>query len=510
VSADALVTLSAVARWFTLVASVIGLPLALLSFAQAHRIVRASADDDRHLLARFARSSEALSVAAQLAFVAVAVSFVSFPPAPPNDRAQVAPFFDGILRTAGFGLGALVLALKSLLNLVVDASVARPRSLREAAHVAELEAINRRLEQATQAKSDFLANMSHELRTPLNAVLGFSELLDEQAGGVLNERQRHYLSNIGDAGRHLLGLINDVLDLSKVEAGRLELRPGLVSLSAVLEPIVSSTRTAADRANVRFDVSTPDEVLLGVDAGRIRQILYNLLSNAVKFTPQGGSVELVATLDGRALDLSVSDSGIGIPPNKRDKVFGTFERLHEGSSAVTGTGLGLALTKRLVELHHGTIAFNDREGGGTIFCVHIPDAVASALAGDRLLVVEDERRDADLIVALAARSGMQSEVVTSVDAAMAAIWRSTPRAVVLDLRLAGERGERVLEMLKGDPATRAVPVVVVTVEDDDGRSRMLGADDHITKPIDHDRLRGWLEHVAARSRDEAVVAAEYP
>jgi len=409
------------------------------------------------------------------------------------------------LQTGGATVAVLGLVAAAAVVFLFERTMRQRDELRRGR--AALAQTNLALETAGRHKSDFLASMSHELRTPMNAILGFSDLLLEQIGPEITERQRRYLRNISDAGQHLLGLINDVLDLSKVEAGRLDLRRELITLPALVEPVAASTRAAADAAGLRFDVSAPADLMLDADTGRVRQILYNLLSNAVKYTP-AGSVELTLAADGRDLGITVRDTGIGIPDDKHDRVFGTFERLHEGRAEASGTGLGLALTKRLVELHGGSIGFAPRARGGTEFHVRLPDLVAVAAKADRVLVVEDERRDADLIVALAARSGLDSEVVTSVPSALAAIRRSTPTAVVLDLRLSDERGERVLETLKADPVTRGVPVVVVTVEDDEGRSRELGADDHITKPIDHDRLAGWLAAVAERRTSEERVLAD--
>jgi CheY-like chemotaxis protein len=349
--------------------------------------------------------------------------------------------------------------------------------------------------------------MSHELRTPLNAIIGFSELLQEQLAPTINDRQKRYLGNVRDAGGHLLGLINDVLDLSKVEAGRVELRPETIVLETLLAPVLAATREAARLHNVDFaPASDGDRRAIQVDVGRVRQVLFNLLSNAVKFTPAGGRVTLMSTIDRGALDLVVSDTGVGIPAEKLSRVFGTFERFHEGSLSVAGTGLGLALTKRLVELHHGTIDFTSREGQGSTFHVRLPDVVVDTHVR-RVLVVEDESRDAELVVALVAAHGLTSEVAASVEEAMAAIVRSVPSGIVLDLRLRDGRGEQILELLKTDPSTARIPIVIVTVEDDEGRSDLLVADDYLTKPIDRPRLGRWLSRVAAREVRMAVAAS---
>src|SRR4029077_17006228 len=252
-------------------------------------------------------------------------------------------------------------------------------------------------EAATHAKSAFLASMSHELRTPLNAVLGFSALLREQLATTLSERQIRYLGNIRDAGERLLDLINDVLDLSKVEAGRIELRPETLSLEALVEPVLASTTAASAARGVSFDASVADGVAVRLDPGRVRQGLYNLTSNAVKFTLPGGRVTFRAEARGDSVHFEVEDTGIGIPAAKRDRVFGAFERLHEGLADMPGTGLGLALSRRLVELHGGVIDFTSVDGEGSTFRVDLPKAVGDRLTADRVLIVEDDLRDADLI-----------------------------------------------------------------------------------------------------------------
>ncbi|MDE3111567.1 MAG: response regulator [Chloroflexota bacterium] len=362
------------------------------------------------------------------------------------------------------------------------------------------------LEDATRAKSEFLANMSHELRTPLNAILGFSDLLLEQLPALTPAQQR-YFKNIKDAGNHLLRLINEVLDLSKVEAGRIELRPEPIRVNTLLEPVLASTEEAAAAASLSFRSQFAPDAVVRVDPGRVRQILYNLLSNAVKFTPKNGAVGLTVSLEGRDLRIEVSDSGIGIPEDKRSRVFGTFERLHEGRSDASGTGLGLALTKRLVELHGGTIRFESEEGRGTTFVARIPEAAYAPVSGPRLLIVEDDQRDAELLAALAAGVGAATEIVNTVAAARDAIRRDAPLAVLLDLRLPDDRGEHLLAELKSDAATRALPVLVVSVEDDEGRSRPLGADDHLTKPIDAERVSAWIRKtVGAQARAVRAVA----
>jgi signal transduction histidine kinase len=411
-------------------------------------------------------------------------------------------------RELGAPLFVAILVAGALAALLAAAWIVVTRSRAQLATAnAELKDLNQQVQAATRAKSDFLANMSHELRTPLNAVLGFSDVLLEQLRPAITERQARYLHNIHSAGDHLLELINDVLDLSKVEAGRLVLRPELVTLPTLLEPVIASAAQLATDRGVRFE--TPD-VPTGtalVDAARVRQVLLNLLSNAVKFSRTSGTVRLLVAVDSGDLRFEVIDEGVGIPPEKRERVFGVFERLHEGVVEASGTGLGLAITKKLVELQHGTIDFESEEGKGTRFFVCLEDVMAeSSVVGPRVLVVEDDPRDAELLATVAREAGHRVEVAPNGAAGLLAIARNLPIAIILDLRLPDRRGDEILRSLKADPTTARVPVLIVTVEDDDGHARLMGAADHMTKPVDRARLRKWLAQVGVGGGSLARVA----
>jgi signal transduction histidine kinase len=236
----------------------------------------------------------------------------------------------------------------------------------------ELQRVYRELETASKHKSDFLANMSHELRTPLNAVIGFSEVLHEQMFGELNERQLAYVDDIRAAGQHQLSLINDVLDLAKIEAGRMELELSEVALPAVLRSAVSMHAERANQAGVELGLRTePEEITITADERRVRQILFNLVSNAVKFTPPEGRVEISAHLENDHVEVAVADTGPGISAPELETIFEEFEQTAEGKQ-VEGTGLGLPLSRKLVELHGGRLWAESEPGRGSTFLFTLP------------------------------------------------------------------------------------------------------------------------------------------
>ena len=237
----------------------------------------------------------------------------------------------------------------------------------------ELRRLYRELETASQHKSDFLANMSHELRTPLNAIIGFSQVLREEMVGGVNGKQAEYLDDILSSGNHLLSLINDVLDLSKVEAGQVELELAPFSLQEALERGVAMVRERATRDGVQITLAANTDVdVVSGDERRIRQVIFNLLTNAVKFTPAGGSVDVWATQVNGEVSVSVADAGPGIAVEDRRRVFEEFQQTAAGIEQGEGTGLGLALSKRLVELHGGRIWVDGEPGKGSTFVFTLP------------------------------------------------------------------------------------------------------------------------------------------
>jgi signal transduction histidine kinase len=237
----------------------------------------------------------------------------------------------------------------------------------------EIEDKSRQLEAASQHKSEFLANMSHELRTPLNAIIGFSEVLTDRMFGELNEKQEEYLKDIYASGTHLLSLINDILDLSKIEAGRMELELTDFHLPTALDNALTLVRERAARRNITLQMSV-DERLgeVRADERKIRQVVLNLLSNAIKFTPEGGQIEVAAVPRDGLVEVSVSDTGVGIAPEDLEAVFEEFRQVGTADKKVEGTGLGLTLCRKFVQLHGGKIWVKSEVDVGSTFTFTIP------------------------------------------------------------------------------------------------------------------------------------------
>ena len=243
---------------------------------------------------------------------------------------------------------------------------------------AELEMTNRELERANRLKSEFLASMSHELRTPLHTIIGFSELLSEELEGPLNEKQQRFVQHIHKDSLHLLELINDVLDISKIEADRLELRPEAFDFTALVAESLASVRSLAEAKSQTLETASDVPTAVEADRLRIKQILVNLLSNAIKFTPEGGRIRLEARVQESMVVVSIHDNGIGIPPEEHESIFDKFHQVGATTKGVReGTGLGLAITKRLVEQHGGSIWVQSKPREGSTFVFTLPLASAN-------------------------------------------------------------------------------------------------------------------------------------
>jgi signal transduction histidine kinase/ActR/RegA family two-component response regulator len=374
----------------------------------------------------------------------------------------------------------------------------------------ELEVRSAELTVVSRHKTEFLASMSHELRTPLNAVIGFSEVLLDRMFGDLNDRQAEYLQDIRSSGLHLLELLNEILDLSKVEAGRMELQPAVFAVREVLESSLSLVRERAVQHRIELRLSVGDGVkTLYADPLRFKQVLLNLLSNAVKFTPDDGLVQLSAEVTAGELRVTVSDTGIGIPPEDRERIFESFQQGGRGTTKEEGTGLGLTLTRRLVDLFQGRLWLDTTVGVGSTFGFSVPlgsEPTADAAESDEghgrrpLLVVDDDRASLDLVTAYL--EGCGTDIVRARDGAEALelARRLRPAGVVLDIRLPKVDGWDVLAALKGDPTTAGIPVVVVSIVDEPGRAHALGVAEYLTKPVSREELLSSLRRTGALDR----------
>ena len=368
------------------------------------------------------------------------------------------------------------------------------------------------LERAAKFKDQFLSTMSHELRTPLNAVLGFSDLLTEERYGPLNERQQRYVKHIHTGGKHLLTLINDILDLSKIEAGRLQLAIDTVSLVTSFAEVTDTMRPLADKKSHTLLQRALPGLSVRADATRLKQILMNLIGNAIKFTPEGGKIELAAKRVGDFVRIEVRDSGPGIPPEEQQRIFDAFYRLRRSEKAAEGTGLGLAITQRLVQLHGGELGVESEVGSGSCFYFTLPfvptyvaeapgaseSGAARSLAGSRILVVEDDSSAAQLLETQLASAGYVATVCREPQHALELAAELQPSAITIDIVMKPINGWELLSNLKSDSRTSQIPVIVVTIVDQPSTGALLGADEYIVKPVDKTTLLSAVKRCLSR------------
>ena len=385
---------------------------------------------------------------------------------------------------------------------------------------------NVELEDASRMKSEFLANMSHELRTPLNAIIGFSEVLKDGMVGEMSEKQRAFIGDIFSSGNHLLSLINDILDLSKVEAGKMMLDLEPVQVASLFENSLSIIRERAATRHIRLDLEAAGDLgTIQADARKVKQIAYNLLSNAIKFTSEDGRVilragrvpraavgQLAGPWTGRGfpladsefgqfLEISVTDSGIGISPKGLDQLFTPFSQIDGGlARKFEGTGLGLAMVKLLAELHGGTVAVQSAVGEGSCFTVWLPLRAPAetapiaakapavrppvALQGERIvLVVEDDIKSAELIRLQLEAEGLTVLHAGSAEAALQLAVQQPLALITLDIALPDMDGWEFFSRIKQIPELRRVPVVIISGVADPTRGFSLGAAAVVQKPI---------------------------
>ncbi len=354
----------------------------------------------------------------------------------------------------------------------------------------QLQQRNQEVERANRLKSEFLASMSHELRTPLHTILGFTELLEEEIDGPLNERQKRFVAHVHQDAQHLLELINDILDLSKIEAGKMELRFDVFDARLAVEEVVASLNGRSDGKSLIIENRVAPDCAVKADRVRFKEIFYNLLSNAVKFTLEGGHIEIDSQLLQSEVCFSVKDSGIGIAKQEQASIFDKFYQVGSTTKGVReGTGLGLAITKQLVEMHGGVLLVESEPGKGSTFSftIHL-DTPHLDTVEPLILIVEDEPSAQELLVTYLEPRGFQTAVAPTIQKAIEIARKTRPHAVTLDLGLPGYSGWRALEELHDRAEFRAVPIIVVSVRDNDGSAEARGATAFLQKPLKRDVL----------------------
>ncbi len=386
----------------------------------------------------------------------------------------------------------------------------------------EIEEKGRQLELASQHKSQFVASMSHELRTPLNAIIGLTEMMVTNAARFGTEKASEPLKRVHRAGQHLLGLINQVLDLSKIEAGKLELNPESVNLAPLIDEVIGTARQLAQQNKNNLAVEAQEKLgMLTVDPMRLRQILLNLLSNACKFTTQGEvKLRVRKVADGRNwVEFAVADTGIGMTAEQQAKLFEEFTQADSSTARrYGGTGLGLAITRKLARMMGGDVTVQSEPGKGSIFSVRLPagadTAARSATNGSRapsgecVLVVDDDATARELIAEHLKAEGFSVVTAAGGLEGLKLAKELRPIAITLDVMMPDLDGWSVLAALRQDPELAEIPVIMITILDEHRRGVALGAAGYLTKPIDRERLSRMVSRFRAPARQARVLLVE--
>ena len=398
----------------------------------------------------------------------------------------------------------------------------RTQALQES--LGKVEAANLQLEEVNRHKNRFLSSMSHELRTPLNAILGFADLLDGQSFGPLNEKQTRYVQRIDGAGEHLLALINDLLDMAKIDAGAMELEWENFPPSEVVDSVVQMMNTQFRKKQLSVEVTQdPRLKTMSGDRRKCMQIILNLLSNAVKFTPEDGHIKIMVQRTEGHVRISVEDTGIGIDPDQQEIIFSEFRQAdHVRDEALGGVGLGLALTRRLVELHGGEIGVESEMGKGSTFWFTLPlkledgekagtkaKAVEMAAAnpiGRRILVAEDNVDNLDMVLDMLSIHRHKVAVAKDGQEAIDLAQSFKPDLILMDIRMPVMDGLEATRRLKAMPEFADTPIVALTASaGPDSKELCLaaGCTAHLAKPIKSDRLFAALQEYLPAKHEES-------
>jgi signal transduction histidine kinase/DNA-binding LacI/PurR family transcriptional regulator/CheY-like chemotaxis protein len=426
---------------------------------------------------------------------------------------------------AGLSTGRETMAQwAALLSVALDRE-ALLRSLEE--QQAILRAMNndlgtakRAAEEANRLKTQFLANMSHELRTPLNSIINFAKLIGRENFGTLSDTQRDFQRRIVDNGEHLLGLINDILDLAKIEAGRMELFCEEIPLQPLLHGVMSTAIGLTKDKGLDLTLEVPEDLPpVMIDKTRVRQVLLNLLSNAAKFTNEG-SITLTAERHERMVLIAVRDTGIGIGAEHHTLVFEEFRQVQgDLTREYQGTGLGLPICKRLVEMHGGTMWLASTSGEGSTFFFTLPivraylpeeeelppHEEARSANGPLIVVVDDDQNSQQILRAYLESNGCQVHSVLDSRRALETIRQIKPQLVILDVMMPFYDGWEVLALLKSNAETYAVPVIMCSFSDQERLGAALGADAYLVKPVREDEIMGLVRHWAKKEGTVLVV-----
>lgn len=387
-------------------------------------------------------------------------------------------------------------------------------------------------ESANRMKSEFLANMSHELRTPLNAIIGYSEMLSEDAEDKGDTEVMDDLNKIHSAGNHLLSLINDVLDLAKIEAGRVELMPESLQVHELVEEIITVVRPMVEKNDNTLEVDCCEDIGVAIlDAGRVRQVLLNILSNAAKFTSKG-KIALMVRREAGVLQFQVTDSGIGMTPEQLEKVFIPFVQADSSTTReYGGTGLGLPISEEICALMGGHISATSEPGEGSVFTVFLPADVTAEVAkihereatesnhdtyssgqymhaGEYVLVIDDDGNTREMLTRHMEKSGFGVVAVSSGEKGLEQVQRNWPLVILLDVIMPGMDGWQVLEVLKSDPATSDIPVVMITITDEQEKAFSFGAMEYLSKPVQKHALIDVLHRIQPEAKQADVLIIE--